>query len=244
MKRIWLSFWLVSCFILSAATAQAQYPMAKSPWRTSMTINEPWGATTYHIWIDEVGVDTKDTTKIAPWASLQEYCRQAAWRCDPTIWGQEEINRARIWQSDIPLRKFTFIPVNIEVSGKLPETGGPSWRVSAEDILFVLLKDGRELTSVSPVHPAPVHLSRRMPSTYWIETCSIMYRTLSGDTLLTRTELERRALTQHDLYNDHPWANIFLVPMPNQGREFTLRDISLVALRFHGRTIFLQPNFP
>jgi hypothetical protein len=121
----------------------------------------------------------------------------------------------------------------------------PVFRGDPADSVVFTLRDGRSLAAGAAVRfESTPHLSFQMPTGKALKTCMQLMRLLEPVTIFRGDELRLLAECEdadvRERFSDHPRANTSLVPVPDEGRPFTPRDLSAVHLVFQGARIDLQ----
>ncbi len=237
--------WMMMLIVVWPMVATAQMEFTKSPFRATAVIK----GVTYNIWADELAFNPGHPNKPDSWATMQYYCRIYCYKCAPQVWGRAEFDQARLRESlrdqgYVPLLSMAFIPLNFAVvGGELPQPR-PTFRLSGRDTMVLILRDGRRLTSYPPVDAPTTSLSFKTPTEKSMAICAYLERQLDGVMMQTREELDEKYYSNDEStrlhYHDHPWAVISLVPIPNEGKEFSLQDVAAMYIYFQGLKVDLQ----
>lgn len=237
MKHV---MFVIGLLLAWPATVRAQLPFDESPWRTEATVGE----VRYRFWVDTQAINPDAAGGRSPWRDLQRYARMHCFGCAQHAWGGGEYDRAKLATDTkdrgyVPLTAWTFVPLNImPVGGALPEPQ-PVYRGSARDSLIIVLRDGRELASAPPIDvPTPRFGIKYDPD--GVVECMRLERQLEGIKIFTTEELRLLWKSSKDRYGDRPWANIALVPVGNQGRDFGPNDVAQVVIVWQGQRIVLS----
>lgn len=248
MKKMFVVFLVSMSLLPQVAQAGQQTPAekyAQADWAGELIITTAAGTDTFQVWLDEGPVD--ETGKHYKWRDGQAMARIAAINSAPKAWDKWSPGASYryFWARNLkdqqyhPLESINFLIVNVTAYGPMPLSGRPTWRASKDDIVTLTLADGRQLTSLTSLDTPVPRATVYEPGSVR-EQARMQLHCMLGWRILYRPDEMPQLWGKSPCYADRQLESVFLVPVPNGGRDIRWQDIAGVTVHLLGHDVVLR----